>query len=164
MTQTTTPPIEMERGFAGALAISHDPKMVLTGKLAASAVGLGKFVVIDQANGDDAVKLPAASADITSKLAKGFVMHAHSQESSLSGSPEWPQGYAAPILSKGQIYVEVEDAVSEGDEVFIRFQGGNEGGARSDVGGGDAVALPGAVYRSSTTGAGLAVVELNLPA
>jgi len=161
MSQTTAPQINMDRGFAGAFADSHNPKDVATGKAVKEAMPLGRLAVIDAANGDGAVMLPTATGDITN-LTRGVVAHSHALESSASGDPQWPQNSAVPVLTKGRIYVEVEDAVAEGGEVFARHTA-DFGKFRSDVDGGNATLVPGAVFRSSTTGAGLAVVEFNQP-
>jgi hypothetical protein len=152
----------MVKAFAGMLADSHGPKDVTTGKAVAAAIAIGRLVVVDSANGDGAVKVPAATGDVTN-LARGVAMHSHSLESSSSGSPTWPIKSAVPVLLKGRVYVTAEDAVADGAAVFVRHTGANAGQFRSDVDGGNATLLPGAKYRSSTTGAGLAVVELNMP-
>lgn len=162
MTQLSTPTIGQERGFAGQLADAQNPKDVLTSLAVAAAVVIGNLVVTDAPNGDDAARLPASALDITN-LVKGIALHAHSQENTIAASPSWPINAAFPTLTNGRVYVAVEDAVDAGQPVFARFQGGNEGGFRSDVDGANAVQVPKAVFRSTTTGAGIAVVELNLP-
>jgi len=161
MSQTDAPQINMTRGFNGAAADSHNPKDVLTGKAVKEAMPLGLLAVVDQANGDGAVMLPTATGDITN-LTAGVVLHSHAIESSASGDPQYPQNAAVNVLRKGRVYVEVEDAVDEGAAVFARHTA-DFGKFRSDIDGGDATLVPGAVFRSSTTGAGLAVVEINLP-
>ena len=161
MSQTTAPQISMTKGFNGQLADSHAPKDVVTGKAKAAAMPLGVLAVIDTASGDGGVKVPAVTGDVSGK-AVGVVMHSHSVESSLTGSPEWPRYSAVPVLRRGRVYVSVENAVAEGGQVFARHTA-PFGAFRADADTGNATLVPGAVYRTSTAGAGLAVVEINLP-
>jgi len=164
MSQTTTPSIGQAAGFNGMLADGYGSVRDIVSSVAVAApVGIGKLVVTDQVNGDDAARLPASAADINN-LAKGVAVHAQSQETTLEVNPVWPLNSAFPTLQKGRIYVAVEDAVESGQPAFVRFQAGNEGGFRSDVDTANAVQLQGSKFRSSTTGAGIAIVELNLPA
>jgi len=68
------------------------------------------------------------------------------------------------VMRQGVVWVNVEDAVAIGGVPHVRVGGaGTIGAFRSDVDGGDAIALTGAVFRSSTAGAGLAMVALNRP-
>lgn len=80
-------------------------------------------------------------------------------------------GYAinegVDILRKGRCYVNVEGVVTDGQDLFVRFAsgaGGTQLGAfRADADTATAVALPGLKARQTTTGAGLCLVEINLP-
>jgi len=119
MSQTTTPQIDMTRAFSGMAADGFAQKDVVTGKLVASALVLGRLAVVDQANGEGAVKAPGATLDVTN-LSSGIVTHAHALESSGSGDPQWPINSAAPITRRGRVYCDVEDAVTDGDPVFAR--------------------------------------------
>jgi hypothetical protein len=72
------------------------------------------------------------------------------------------------VARSGVFWLLVEDAVTKGGAVFFRNDnatGQDEaiGRLRSDVDGGDATALTGAKFGTSTTGAGLAEVKLNRP-
>lgn len=84
-----------------------------------------------------------------------------------SGKPEaYPVDYAVPVLRRGRIYVNAEAAVDVGQPVYVRFvaTGGEQlGGLRAAPDANDCALLNGARWASKTTGAGLAVVELNLP-
>ena len=162
MSQTSTPTIEMSKGISGQLASGIEPKKIATSIAKAAAMVIGRLAVYDQANGDDAVKAPAATGDITN-LTKGIVLLAYSQEVTDDASPVWPQNSALPVLQKGEAYVAVEDAVAAGNPVFARHAAGNLGAFRSDADGGDATLVPSAVFKSSTTGAGIAIVEINRP-
>lgn len=161
MSQTAAPQINMTKGYTGQLADSHAPKDVVSGKATAAAIKFGYLAVIDTANGDGAVMPPAVTGDITNKTV-GIVMASQSLESSLSGDPQYGRYSAVPVLRRGRVWVSVENAVAEGGLVYARHTA-DFGRFRADTDTGAATLVPGAVYRTSTTGAGLAVVEINLP-
>jgi hypothetical protein len=77
------------------------------------------------------------------------------------------EGEAVGVMTKGRIYVVVEDAVSAGDQAFARFSGtGTVGAFRSDdadSGGAQAALFPG-VFVTSTSGAGIAILEVDVTA
>lgn len=70
-----------------------------------------------------------------------------------------------PIARSGRWYVETEEAVTEGDTVWVRFVAGAGGSviglARTDVDTASAEAIK-AKFAETTTGAGLAAVQLNM--
>lgn len=70
------------------------------------------------------------------------------------------------VLKRGRAFVSAEAAVTEGQPVYVRFvaTGGEVRGAlRGAPDASDCALLPGARWASTTTGAGLAVINLNLP-
>lgn len=77
-------------------------------------------------------------------------------------------GEIAYVLRKGGEWVYVEGAVSKGGQVFVRTaaNGGNTqlGAFRGDDDSGNAVAVPGAVFDSSTTGADFAKLRYDFDA
>ena len=75
-------------------------------------------------------------------------------------------GASVSVARKGCFVCTVEGAVTKGAPVFVRTTAAGAevlGALRGDADGGDAIALPGAQFGSTTTGAGLALVRLNLP-
>jgi len=162
MSQTTAPAINMANAFAGLIAESYQPKDIVSRINVAAAMKIGYLASLDSGNGDDAVKAPAASTDVTD-TPSGFIAHTHALESSETGDPQFPVKSALNIMRKGRIWVPVEDAVTVGAGVYVRFQNGSEGLCRSDADAGNAALLPSAKFVTSTTGAGLAMVEINLP-
>lgn len=111
---------------------------------------------------DDSCKVPAASGDVAKALGVTVYL-AFEQFPAEDGTNEIEQNDVAQIAFKGDVWVDVEDAVTAGDQPFVNFQNGNEGQFRSDAAGGDAEAVPNARYLTSTSGAGLAKVRLNFP-
>ena len=71
------------------------------------------------------------------------------------------------VLRRGEAWVLTEDAVTKGADAFVRIA--NAVGAdplglfRIDVDGGDAIAMTGARFASTTTGRGLVKVRINRP-
>ncbi len=71
-----------------------------------------------------------------------------------------------PIARTSRIYVECEEAVAEGDQVWVRFVAGAGGTVigvtRGDVDTASAEAVN-ATFAETITGAGLVAVDLNMP-
>lgn len=106
--------------------------------------------------------LPGAAGDVTdNKKAAGFVKSTHALESNLTGVPRYLALKMANLMRAGRMFVEVETNVDTDDDVFIRFQGGNEGKARNDADGGDAAILPKAKFTTVTSAGKLAIVEFD---
>jgi hypothetical protein len=77
-------------------------------------------------------------------------------------SADFAEGEVAGVMTKGRIYVEVEDAVEAGDQAFARFSGSGTAGAfRSDADTASARLFPG-VYRTSAGAGGIAVLEVDV--
>lgn len=75
-------------------------------------------------------------------------------------------GNTVSVLSRGDIVVFSEDAVTANAPVFVRTTAtGTEvfGAVRSDADGGDALTWPGAIFRDTSTAAGLVRIRVNLP-
>jgi hypothetical protein len=130
-------------------------------RIAEEVISPGRLVTGVGATIDGGVLLPTTSAGVTTAGSVGVAMFN-------TAKSEVTSDYAAnePLtrVTQGRLWVRAEDAVTDGADVFVRFQSGTLGRFRSDIDGGNAVALPSAKFRSSTTAADeLAVIELNLP-
>lgn len=137
----------------------------------------GRCVIRDAA--DDKVKLPAAILDIEtatgeSRLVEGIVVMSQAIEDQPANTlgvadvnvPAYPANYAFSVMRKGVVWVQSEQAVSPADPVFVRaLVSGDEkpGNFRKDADGTNAAQLKGARFASTTTGAGLVKVEIDLP-
>jgi hypothetical protein len=79
-----------------------------------------------------------------------------------TSSNQYSQYDSVPVMTKGRVYVNVEAAVSAGDPVYVRAVtsgadvAGQFGAKAANFG-----QLQGAKYVSTTSGAGLAIVELG---
>jgi hypothetical protein len=113
------------------------------------------------------VHLPRTGTDVTDPgFALGIALHTQAVENALTGDDLGydPQS-AVSILRKGEVWVQVEDAVSEGGQAYVRHVAGageQLGAFRSDADGTDASALPTGYYRSSAAAGELAKLEINL--
>lgn len=97
---------------------------------------------------------------------RGVSVHTH------AGATHEDGGYkdteTVNVLRRGMLWVEVTEAVEADDPAFyINAPGSGDedtAGKFTDTDDGTSVAVPGGgVFRSSTTGAGLALLEFNLP-
>ena len=154
-------------GYPGMVADAVDT--VRASKAAAALVNFGTFVCrrASPADGVEQCANPAASADVTARP-RGIALKDETRKNSTGGNVG---GYAVDdqvvYLRKGRVVVSVEAAVTQDGAVFVRFAAGTFtqlGAFRGDADTASAVALPGATYLTSTVGAGLAIVEINIPA
>jgi hypothetical protein len=78
----------------------------------------------------------------------------------------YPAGKTMSVLRRGNIYVQVEDAVVAGGKVFARFaaSGGNTqlGAFRSDADGGTAKEVAGFRYKDSAAAGEIAILEVDV--
>jgi hypothetical protein len=132
--------------------------------LAQAITAVGRAV--SQGVADNQVTNPNAAGSVTETLT-GIVRYRESMASDAIAI-----GDAVDVVRGGLVWVLTEDAVAAGQTAFIRIAadaGGPDGAARpvggfrSDADGDEATECTRAVYRTSTTGIGLALVEINLP-
>lgn len=147
----------------GLLIGAAHTQRVISG-IAEAITAVGRAVC--QGTADNQVDAPNAAGDITETLA-GIVRHREA-----SASDAVAVGDVIDVVRGGLVWVLTEDAVAAGQHPFIRITadaGGPAGAARpvggfrSDADTDEATECTRAVYRSSTTGIGLALVEINLP-
>lgn len=130
----------------------------------------GGLLVVQGAR-DEQCKLPTVSTDITSVLKPLGITR-----DNIARDPNFPSGGTAgytyqigdsvEIVSQGQVWVTVEEAVAPGDDVYVRHDtgtGSQKGAFRSSADSSTAALLAGAVYRTTAAADGLALVEINLP-
>ena len=144
---------EMEIAFEGMLADSgrHDA-------LSKTIEGAGVAFGLGCTYGSEAGTIKALSA-ITDKFA-GCVIHKHVEEGIIGDKD------TVAVMRKGRMYVKVEEAVAEGDPVYVRAvaEGAERAGAfRKSADGTDTIQLSGAEFRSSAAADGLAIIDFNLP-
>ena len=103
------------------------------------AIPFGRFVCLGT-DKEKQCKLPALAADITSLFAKrGVALQSHAMENPADGlAPQYAIKKTVSVMTKGTVWVKVEDAVTPLSAPHVRFADGNLGLFRSDVDGGDA--------------------------
>ena len=161
-------------GVAFTIAVSDDgagTDLTLANQIPnAQAVGFGKFVAQDVESGQDQkAHLPYAAVHITGNRALGFAKHdqAVEQANPTSGNVGYETQASLPVLKQGQIYIEMEDAFTPADDVYIRFVAGAGGtalgAARTDADTASAALLPSSRIRNSGSAGDVAIIDINLP-
>lgn len=159
--------------YPGQIA-DNGPKDVKSGMAVAAAISYGLLCVVDttNSNGFDnlAVKVPAASTDITTlskAVGVSLADQARAQDPSVA-TAQYPRYSAVPCLRMGRVWVQSESAVADGAPVYARWQTGDGGTVAGKFSGvldtsvvGNAL-LANSTWRGKTTGAGFAVLEVNL--
>lgn len=152
-------------GFRGLLADPNDDSFAIPlANGGAAAVGFGIMVKRDVTNPEDQFDVFTA----TGQDPVGILVHTQAQENpSLAGDLGVDQLEVASVLRRGRIWVRVEEAVSVGDPVFFRHTagaGGSEIGAfRNDADTASCDQVTSAAWLQGSDGAGIALLELNIP-
>ena len=127
-------------------------------------------VIVCQGTADNAVKVPASAANVAA--AKGVVLYnalmpAPSDDATTN---DFAAGRAVSVMNEGVIWVICEDAIAAGAAVFCRHTANGAGklqlgAVRSDNDGGGATvaSLPNCRAVTTTTGAGVVKLRVNLP-
>ena len=160
--------IDMSAAKVGMLADSALVQDIVSYKNPDAEVKFGCLVTHGAADGE--VVHPDAAAEVTDeKLVRGVVVATHELESvENSEDPGYAAGSVVPVLRKGRIWVESEDAVTQSTSgVYARVLASSPlvqlGAFRASSMTSYAAAVPKAKWRSSTTGAAqLAVLEIDL--
>ena len=156
-------------------AYQQDPDVALEGQLvdisfakdivsgiAEVAITFGRFVHRSLAGAADdrppVVDVPRLTGEVTGGTLIGVAMSDVTLEETVTG---WAVDETVRIMRSGRVWMLAEDAVTYGAPVFVRFNAGGEGRVRSDVDGANAVALPGASFRSIAGAGELVIVEYN---
>lgn len=80
-----------------------------------------------------------------------------------TGSAPYYQGDAVSMLTRGRVYVQVTQAVSSDDPVYMQYVGSEAGRFRMDDNGGEAILVPDARFIFGAGEDELAVLEINMP-
>lgn len=140
-------------------AIVDGTTSISKSRLAEEDLPFGRAVV----RGTDAeneVALPTPGDLATSFM--GVVQRVQDDVADANDVLEVKAGKEATIADFAEIWVEVEDAVVAGGAAFARVAAGNLGLFRSDADGGDAEAVPNAVYDSAAAAGGHAKLRVRI--
>lgn len=157
--------------FQGMLADNglHDVASAAYEAKAAGSAPFGVGMVVGSSDAQCA--LPSGANDVfLGVAAHRFIAPGTVGSNAFTGEQGIEDTQTVDALRKGRIWVVVEDAVDPGDSVFVRHTANGAGklqlgafrGADND--GGKAIDVSAfCAWRSTTTGAGLAVLEVNAP-
>lgn len=127
-------------------------------------LAFGRLVRLDSTLGDDrAIRLPRAAADITTNGLVAGVVLATAQYARVGTADTWPAYTMIDVMRKGHVLVQVEQAVTPGQNAFARYAAGGNGlGSFGNTAGStERAAIVGATYRSTAAINALAVLEVN---
>ena len=156
--------------FPGQLADSTRNK-VQTAISALGPIAYGTLVCLDKVNSlgqDMCGRAPVGAGDLDPKNVLGIALsdQARAQNPGITGGPAYEQGVAVSCLYSGKVYVVPEQAVANGDPVYVRYTldsgvpAGVLGGFSNAAGAGLGL-LANAVFRSSAAQGGYAVLSIN---
>jgi hypothetical protein len=127
-----------------------------TGFAHAEDIPFGRFVVRDSANGDNAVKLPDTTGEVTAD-GVGFAVRVHTH----------PGGYktattdAVSALKRGFIAAEALEAATKHGAVYVQFGLNADDGKVWASAAANRVALQGVRFAESIAAAGTVEIEVN---
>jgi len=159
MSQTDYP-TKMPIAFAGMLADDQTHDTVSRTNVSGAAIPFG--VAVERV-ADGTVQLPNASGDSI----VGLTQHSHAQRNGASGVPGAAigNGDVCNVMRQGVMWVQTEGAVTQGGSVFVRHAANGGNTQLGALTGTDDSPFPrllaNARWLTSTTGAGLAQVELR---
>jgi hypothetical protein len=164
MTVQSTFTVDAAKAVPGGLADSG-PTSVISRISAFAGIGFGIFVCRRATPADTPEQCgpPEVTGSVTAR-GFGFALRSHLAKQEAG----YAIGESVPILTKGRLWVNCETAWTDGAAVFVRFTVEAPdlilGTVRNDADTDKAVALPGAKFVGTGSAAGLAMVEVNLPA
>ena len=156
--------VDPDLGFRGLLGDPNDDAFALAlANGSGAAVGFGIMVRRDASNLEDQFDIFSA----TGQTPVGILVHTHAQQdSSLTGVNGVASLETASILRRGRIWVVVEEAITVGDDVYFRHTSGTGteiGAFRNDVDGASCDQITDAQWLRGSSGAGVALLEINIP-
>jgi len=150
-------------GIPGAIASGIDSCSIRSKTNTSGGVlAFGRAVV--QGTGDQDVTLPASNR--TSLVGIAVRSYIYEDKETADGADGYGDKREIDVLIQGDIWVETEVAVTPGDAVFFRVTAGTASIVGKFLKTADtdrAIAIPQARWLSSTTGAGIAKLQINLP-
>lgn len=142
-------------GYAGEIADMNDPHTMTRINDQALAIDFG--VAVARSAADDTCKAPTADAD---KIIGISVRHAVRPADS-SNNVTYAQRDAVPVLKNGNIYVLAYENSTRGDGVIsVTAQNGKLGSTTGGAAGAGRVAVPGAVWETTTTAGQIGIVRI----
>ena len=156
--------VNPDLGFRGLLGDPNDDSYAIPMANGSGAtVGFGIMVRRDASNLEDQFDNFSA----TGQTPLGVLVHTHAQQdSSVAGSGGVVSLEMASVLRRGRIWVAVEEAITVGDDVYFRHTSGTGteiGAFRNDADTATCDQITNAEWLQGSTGAGVALLEINIP-
>jgi hypothetical protein len=157
------------KAFEGMLADSRNVKVNSKTPGGTASIHAGRFVCFHAGDDDAACRVPTSTAEVENNNAMGVTIL---DVSRMSADGTVGNAYATnedmPVLQDGEIWVNVEEAVTPASLVYVRITESTGGAAdqgkfRASADSGKAVIAYGFKFMTSTTGAGLALLSVKLP-
>lgn len=152
----------MAAAFAGLLADLRD-NLVESFACEGDRIPFGHAVLA----GTDKQKQVILAAEGSTALFRGIAVHTHAHGVQPDGEDGYADTQTVNVLRRGMIWVPVSEAVAiDAAAFYINAPGSGDedlAGQFTDTDDGTSLAVPTGVFRSSTTAAGLALLEINLP-
>lgn len=148
--------------FAGMLADSKPADIISRALGGAANVSFGRMLGYGATPADEVAALADGAA--IGAMA-GVSVHRHTPDrASLTGTEGIVPDEMVDVLRKGRVWVAVDTAVTPGDPVHVVQTGATKGAFRASADGGNTTDISTkARWESTTTGAGIAILDLNLP-
>ena len=152
-----------------AFTLTVDAKLSVAELISnAQVLPFGVFVCHD-VDGDNKAMLPTVATDVTGIKARGIVLHSQNVEQALS--PSTNVGYkpqsVMSVMTKGRVYVRVEENVTPSSAVYVRYapNGVNTqlGAIRASADSSSAAAYASARFLTTALAGEVAVLEINQP-
>lgn len=144
-------------GYAGGIVNMQPTAIASRTNEAAIAIDFGNAVARGAA--DDTCKAPAADGD---KIIGIAVRDGTLHTASAAGTLLYAQRDIVPVMREGEIFVTAFENVTRGDQALsITAQNGKIGGVTGGAAGAGRVAIPGAVWDTTTTAGQLGIVRVN---
>lgn len=146
--------LNMDEAYAGMLYDLSDKQIDTFAVEDSEGISAGAAVVRGT---NPAKQVKAASAAGDGANVVGVVLHTHKEL--VKNGKYYEQGYAVPVVSKGRVYVNVGGAVTAGKVANLKLADGTF--TDEDVASGIETVACGAKFITSTSAAGVAVVEIG---
>ena len=157
--------IQAPVAFAGLLGDSGGDTHLRSRAVEDAAGVPAGVMLVDGTDPETQALLPSS----TGQALQGIVAHQQAREDlALAGALMLSVGETASLVRKGRVWVVVEEAIAVGDAVFFRHTAGgggsNLGAFRNDADTASADEITaGAAWVVGSAGAGVALLEINLP-
>jgi hypothetical protein len=152
--------------IAAITAIAGVTAVAGTGRSIIVTGDAGNITIASVVVAAGASQATAATVYTSSDVFMGVALASHTLTQDSSGLVQYATYDTVNVLTRGCVYVPVEEAVAVGDSVYLRtitVSSDVRGAFRNDVDSGNALLISNARWVKGASSGGLAILELNLP-